>query len=1590
MNKTYRVVYNETTNTYTAVAEIAAARGKSSKSSVAAAADATAVRGVMKAVGTVLLPAVLMLASGGAYAEATTTGQVGTGIAIGTGTTAGTTATTATWSDSDIAIGKNATAAGGIDDKVPANQIAIGTNANAGDNKGAIAIGGNAKAGGGGLGSTPSIGAVSLGLNSQSKTNSAIAIGNEAAVLSGIGAIAIGGNAQVDEMKPGDTKTRTGSTHASYKNPFTPLSENDDGTTLLSNSDNTKSSLSTASTVIGRNAYSTSSGVAIGDNARVSRVETSGTANRGLGVAIGANAWSQGGGVVIGSSATSEQINAVVIGRQAVAKGSASQVIGVAAASVGDRSVAIGHSATSVGERSIAIGGSASNEKYDADNNARSEGHNSIALGSKARVGNSFVMPTRVNRPTADELKAWNAEISAEADRVGVLTENSIAVGTDAAVSPAAGATAANAIAMGKAAAVSADGGSAIGKEAAALAVNAAALGTSASAAGEGSLAFGYQSSAAGQDGVAVGTSAAATLESDVAVGRLAKANSKNLSGAVGAVAFGSQAMADGYNAVGIGTNAVSEGNSAIAVGGTATGVGAVNVGYQARATKNSAVSVGYYAQAVESNATAVGTQAQATQTGAFAAGAGAIAGGYGAVAAGMQSNAAGERAAALGERASASQNDTLALGSGANAAHDNAVALGSGSVTADPVATGFATINGLKYGTFAGNSAQSTVSIGSSGAERTLTNLAAGRISATSTDGINGSQLYATNAALGNLANSIKNRLGGNARLLQDGNLTMSDIGGKQGSFGSTVHNAILASQEEVLKGTNISSVQTSVGVNGQNIYTVNADGTSVSGTGAVTVTRGSKNTTTNITDYAVDLSAAGKASLAKADSAVQSLTTSVNGTTAETLNSTNSDINFVNGNGTTARTAGGNITFDVNTSALTVNNGQVTAGTQGNAFATAAEVAKAINASEKTTTVAAGRNTRVQAPAVKGNNTEYTVDADKTTVSAAAGGMVKVTAGAKDNTTLVTDYALDLSDNAKADISQGVAAKNKVDSDGLTFTGDSGRTNIEKLGSAVAVNGDKNIATEAAGDKISIKLKDDITVGSITATTVKAGDSTLNSDGLTISGGPGVTKTGIDAGNKPITNLQSGGTTETNAANIADVKNAATVVTSANNSVKVTKTASGLQNTYDLSVATTALDTTKGQVGTPAAPDSYVTAGNLAATINSAVASAKEKVEAGTNIVSVGKAEDAGTGAVTYTVNAKGTTASVAQGDPYLEVAQSDKGGNVTDYRFGLTQAAKDSLGKADSAVQNFNIAVNGGQVQTVSDGGSVKFVNGTGTTAAYGTDGIRYSVNKTGLAADAAGNVTAGTAGDNFATAEDVANVINQAAERTEKTTTVVKGSNTHVRGTVNGNNTEYAVSADKTTVSVSSALVKTESTAADANEAVTTDYALDLSQTTKDDIKKGVDAKETVDNKGLTFTGNSGSTNIEKLGATVAFEGGDNITTEAAGDTVAIKLNKDITLDSVTAGNTVLDQNGIRNGDTALTSDGIKVGGNTLTNAPITVGGNTVANVNEAISKTAEQAFNPLTFAGDSGTEFTRKLGSKINVKGGADEAKLSDG
>jgi autotransporter adhesin len=141
-----------------------------------------------------------------------------------------------------------------------------------------------------------------------------------------------------------------------------------------------------------------------------------------------------------------------------------------------------------------------------------------------------------------------------------------------------------------------------------------------------------------------------------------------------------------------------------------------------------------------------------------------------GASAFGSNSNAIGDSTTAFGASTSATAQGATAIGSNALASDTNSVALGANSTTAAPVGTASGTINGTTYN-YAGATPTSTVSVGSVGSERTITNVGAGRINTTSTDAINGSQLNATNQAvtmvatnLGNLGNSVANSFGGGA----------------------------------------------------------------------------------------------------------------------------------------------------------------------------------------------------------------------------------------------------------------------------------------------------------------------------------------------------------------------------------------------------------------------------------------------------------------------------------------------------------------------------------------------------------------------------------------------------------------------------------------------------------------------------------------------------------------------------------------------------------------------------------------------------------------------------------------------------------
>jgi autotransporter adhesin len=123
---------------------------------------------------------------------------------------------------------------------------------------------------------------------------------------------------------------------------------------------------------------------------------------------------------------------------------------------------------------------------------------------------------------------------------------------------------------------------------------------------------------------------------------------------------------------------------------------------------------------------------------------------GVGGTAAGSGATASGTNSSAFGDGAQATAANSTALGQGATASTANSVALGTSSTTGAVVGTSSATIGTTTYSGFAGTAPTGTVSIGSAGAERTLTNVAAGQVTSTSTDAINGSQLYSVAQTLG------------------------------------------------------------------------------------------------------------------------------------------------------------------------------------------------------------------------------------------------------------------------------------------------------------------------------------------------------------------------------------------------------------------------------------------------------------------------------------------------------------------------------------------------------------------------------------------------------------------------------------------------------------------------------------------------------------------------------------------------------------------------------------------------------------------------------------------------------------------------
>lgn len=420
-----------------------------------------------------------------------------------------------------------------------------------------------------------------------------------------------------------------------------------------------------------------------------------------------------------------------------------------------------GLSATAVGLiGALTLSSLVSTSAYADDPVTTSTDPDSVTIGTNAETGDTTTLDA--NTITTGNTNVNQQELSNVA--VGESAKaamGGIALGDHADADTSTSQTPGGSVAIGAYATANKSGGAtAIGLASEADGQNAVAFGAGAHANRSGDIAIGYSSTSGTYtstqnsndlegENISLGNWSTAYGGQALAVGNHAEATAKS------SMALGIGSRAYGVESLSIGSDSTSSGNNSLAIGSdsTATGVDAQAIGNSATASGESSLAIGSHASSSDKQSFAVGYKAQATKADTVALGTQAKAQADRALSFGYNSSATKNDAIAMGSNAKAQGMSSLAFGTNATSADDNSVALGSNSLTAAAVGTQAITIDGKSYA-FAGTAPLSTVSIGKKDAERTLTNLAAGRISKTSTDAINGSQLFAATQATEALAN--------------------------------------------------------------------------------------------------------------------------------------------------------------------------------------------------------------------------------------------------------------------------------------------------------------------------------------------------------------------------------------------------------------------------------------------------------------------------------------------------------------------------------------------------------------------------------------------------------------------------------------------------------------------------------------------------------------------------------------------------------------------------------------------------------------------------------------------------------------------
>lgn len=352
---------------------------------------------------------------------------------------------------------------------------------------------------------------------------------------------------------------------------------------------------------------------------------------------------------------------------------------------------------------------------------------------------------------------------------------------------------------------------------------------------GDGSSIDGYQSQAIGDNNHLSGEQLSAVGMNNIVTGNHSHAygGGNNVTGDQ-ATAVGHYNLVKGHNATSIGYDNKVLSNEGTGVGERieVSGLNASAFGSLAKATAESALALGSGSQATADSAVAVGNDSVASQKSSVAVGQSSKADGVFGTALGDSSNALANGSVAISVDSQAKGINSMAMGRNALTTHDNSVALGSNSVSKIEKPVNEATVQSITYSGFAGNTPVATVSVGSEGKERQLVNVGAGEISATSTDAINGSQLYLVADQVGKNVQGIKDNakaIADNTKAIQTNTAdiraaeALIDKNAKDIAENTKYIQAVEKKLPEVTAGDNV-IVTTSTDSNGKVTYTVSS----------------------------------------------------------------------------------------------------------------------------------------------------------------------------------------------------------------------------------------------------------------------------------------------------------------------------------------------------------------------------------------------------------------------------------------------------------------------------------------------------------------------------------------------------------------------------------------------------------------------------------------------------------------------------------------------------------------------------------------------------------------------------------------------